>query len=340
MAFHIKTPGTPGLGAYLGQALGTGAASLSEQLVKGLEEKRKAQQEEQFSRDFSAWLAGEMGEAPPADPTPSTEVTEGAEITPPREAVRRRPTPPLTPEQQIKLAVPAIREKRAEERELRKEGRSYIKETTEKGDKARQTINALNTQLASIRAKEVGPLSWGHLAELTGIEALHTPGSVAFKTAGKQLFSGIMDVFGKRILQAEIPIFEGQMAKIGRKDLPNEISVKSMMITPLVAWKKRNIVNELRDKGVSADRIERETNKSLDKYIDDLYQDWHRTLEKAIGKKISGPAIASPEEARSELEIGRDEGKIRMYNAQGEAYDIPRSLADEYEQKYQLRRSQ
>lgn len=42
MSFHFTTPGTPGLGAYLGEALGSGATTFADELTKRLEEKAKS----------------------------------------------------------------------------------------------------------------------------------------------------------------------------------------------------------------------------------------------------------------------------------------------------------
>jgi len=127
-------------------------------------------------------------------------------------------------------------ETRRKERKENAEKIDVIQETSSKALKAAEkqlqsidTISELNDagQLNALSAANISELlstSENPIMKLIG-KAIQTPAGAAFKTAAKQLFTGLKDLWGAKPTENETKIYTAMHAEVGRNKLANDASL-------------------------------------------------------------------------------------------------------------------
>lgn len=168
---------------------------------------------------------------------------------------------------------------------------------------ARNQIQALDTQLAAVRSGDVGVFSKANLSEFldkagypTLAKAAQSEGGKVFKTGGKQIFAGAKNIFGAKVSNFEAGIFDSMMAQVGVNAKANELAIKSLMVPHLHEQEEARFKLDLiaDHPEMSAVQVNNAVYRHMERYDEDLAEDWRNTLYQALELSEEKPQSKEP----------------------------------------------
>ena len=153
-------------------------------------------------------------------------------------------------------------------------------------------LKATNDQLAAIQADQTGIWSKANMSRILSdaghenlARAVESEGGAAFKTAGKEIFTGgFKRAFGSKPLGIEFHAFDQMLAQIGRKKEVNELTVKSIQaeyeIANEVAKYQMQLLQENPD--ISPIELNNQTFKYEEEVTDRVFDEWTQYRDRAL----------------------------------------------------------